>query len=346
MLVVNAMFGRGLGGIEQSFLDYCLALRDEGNEVIAMVHPKAAIIPQLQAQNIHFIAINNYGQWDLMTVKRLKQQLATLKPATVICHGNRAISLLRPAAAGICPVIGMAHNYKIDRLTKLDGAFTITQQLKHKVISNGGNADHVFHIPNMIDSYGKKLNHDITRIRTCPVFGTMGRMVEKKGFQVLIEACSILQSQCHDFKCLIGGDGEMRDKLELMVEEYGLVGQVIFTGWVKDKSEFFNQLDIFCLPSIHEPFGIVLLEACAAGLPVITSSSEGPSEIVHHDEDAYVVPVNDANALAKAMVFLSSHPDYAIELGQNALETVRRHYDRSVIRKRLQSALEHVVATQ
>src|SRR6202034_4671627 len=100
------------------------------------------------------------------------------------------------------------------------------------------------------------------------------------------------------FKAVLAGEGEEEGALRDLAREKGLGEELRFAGWVTDKQAFFDSIDLFCLPSHHEPFGIVLLEAMAQGLPVVATASEGPSEILEAGEPGVLVPTNDAGALA------------------------------------------------
>src|SRR5271170_3493516 len=111
MRIVNAMFGRGRGGLEQVFLDYCEALLAAGHEAVALIHPEAAIRPALERRRIAFQAIANRNAWDPIATLRLRSWLNHVTPDATLAHGNRAISLLH--LAGARPLIGVAANYTL-----------------------------------------------------------------------------------------------------------------------------------------------------------------------------------------------------------------------------------------
>src|SRR5262245_5517007 len=121
------------------------------------------------------------------------------------------------------------------------------------------------------------------RLRQPPVIGAMGRLVSKKGMADLIEALAILRDQFFFF-AVIAGVGPERPALESLVRSYELGDRVTFAGWV-DSAKFLREIDIFVLPSRDEPFGIVTLEAWAAGLPVIATTCEGPNSYIQHAEN-------------------------------------------------------------
>lgn len=330
MRILNVMFSRGLGGIEQSFADYSRVLLGRGHEVISCIQPRASIYAALQ-QNI--ATLRNYGQWDLLAAWRLKKIEADI----IIAHGNRAAVLARGARA---PVVGVVHNYSFRRMIGLGALFTITSNLKEKVIAAGQPEHTVFHIPNMIEL--PSMPPKPRDFRSPPIIGAMGRFVKKKGFDSFIRALAILKNKGMDFRAVIAGDGEEKAALEALSNASGLKNHIIFPGWISDKTAFFNSIDLFCLPSLHEPFGIVLLEAMTHGVPVITTDSEGPSEIVTHNKDALIVPRNNPTSVAEAIAALLSESKAAKQLAHNAWKTVQQ-YSPDVIGARIEQALEAVL---
>lgn len=155
-------------------------------------------------------------------------------------------------------------------------------------------------------------------------------MVTKKGFDVLIRACAILRDDGCDAHLLLGGAGTECERLRVLVRESGLQQHVEFVGWVDSVAEFLNRADVFVLPSREEPFGIVLLEAMAAGLPIVSTRTDGASEIFS-DESAYLVDVDDAPALAKAMGAALTERTESGHRARNAQALYRSKYTADVV---------------
>ncbi len=328
------MLGCGLGGIEQALIDYCEALMLTGHEVVAVVHPKAAIIPALQQHKISMHRLPNWGAWDPIAILRLRQMLSHIKPDACIAHGNRALSLLKTANAP--RTIAVMHNYKI----KCEGVrfvFYPTQDLLRHVNAKQLQNMDAYLIPNMVRVPAQSPQHSW---RAPPVIGSMGRFVAKKGFDLFIEALALLKARNIPFRALLAGDGEETLALKQLAAAKGLESQLQFTGWVGDKKAFFDSIDVFCLPSHHEPFGIVLLEAMAHALPVVATRSEGPSEILQLDTDGILVPKENPQALGDALKTLLTEPEYALKAGRNAYITVKNRYDLPVIARQLDLALQ------
>lgn len=109
------------------------------------------------------------------------------------------------------------------------------------------------------------------------VFGSVGRLVPKKRFELLIGALTSLG----DASLVLIGDGRERARLEALVGKLGLGAQVLFAGHLPDAGRYLRAFDAFVLPSgAEEAFGIVLLEAMLAGVPIVSSDAPGPAEVL------------------------------------------------------------------
>ncbi|HZT90063.1 MAG TPA: glycosyltransferase [Stellaceae bacterium] len=336
MRIVNAMFGAQLGGLEQVFLDYCDALTLAGHEVFALIHPRAAIRPALEARRTRFHAIGNFNAWDALAMLRLRSVLSRVRPDAVIAHGNRAVSLLRGAAAK--PLIGVAPNYQL----KCDGLAAVlcsTADLARHCRESGVDEALLWVVPNAVSVPPERPERPW---RDPPVIGAMGRFVAKKGFAVLIEALARLAADGLAFRAVIAGAGAEADSLRALVRVRGLGQRVELPGWQDDKPRFFAAIDVFALPSHHEPFGVVLIEAMAQALPIVTTASEGPSQIVSDGHDGVIVPTDDPAALAAALAGLLRDPEAAAAMGARAYDTARSNYDLPLLAERLDRAVHGV----
>ncbi len=320
MKILHIMLSRGLGGIEQVFLDYTAMLRAENITVIPVIHPESALRNQVPDG----LLLPNFGKWDVVAMLRLRRMIKQHRPDCIITHGNRALSLCK-RVKGDVRMFPVAHNYWLDGFKRLPRAIAITEDVAAKL--RGFGVKDVAVIPNTVqcpDALPAK-----PTFRSPTVIGTMGRMVHKKGFDLFLNALSTLKEKGFAFKAIIGGSGEEEAALKQQAEKLKL--DVEFLGWVKDKAAFFNALDIFCLPSRSEPFGIVLLEAFASGTPVVSTRNEGASQIATHTKD---VLLYDENNLAEGLEKLLREPHLSSTLRENAFTTAQS-YQPHIIGKKL-----------
>jgi glycosyltransferase involved in cell wall biosynthesis len=169
---------------------------------------------------------------------------------------------------------------------------------------------------------------------TCQLL-SVGRLVAKKGYKYLIEACARLRQRGIDFRCSIVGEGPGAESLEALVHEHGLESSVIFTGALAagDVFRLYQQSDVFALPCVVAQSGdrdgmpTVLIEAMAIGIPVVSTPVTGIPELVTDGETGFLVPERDVPALAEALETLVKDRDLRIRMGQKARERVEMDFD-------------------
>jgi phosphatidylinositol alpha-mannosyltransferase len=148
----------------------------------------------------------------------------------------------------------------------------------------------------------------------------LGRLEKRKGLPYLLQAYAQVKARMPDTRLLIvGPDGGMRQGCEGFVRREELK-DVVFTGYVseEDLPRYYKTADVFCAPNTgNESFGIILLEAMAAGTPVVASDIEGFAYVVGHQAEGLLVPRCDTGALADALFQLLSEPDRRQEMGHN-----------------------------
>ena len=155
---------------------------------------------------------------------------------------------------------------------------------------------------------------------------SVGRLIEKKGFVFLVEACRILRASGVEFVCEIVGEGPERGRLEELIKAYQLSDQVRLTGSMPQTEivDLLERSSIFVLPAIHDSSGdsdnlpTVIIEAMASSLPVIATGIAGIPEIVRHNENGILVPEKDAAQLANAIRVLALNQSLLEEYGRTS----------------------------
>lgn len=151
------------------------------------------------------------------------------------------------------------------------------------------------------------------------VVGALGRLEREKGFDLLLQAMAQLQGEA---RLLLGGDGSQREALASQAERAGL--PVEMTGFVADVPAFLGRTGLFVLPSRSEGLGLVLVEAMAAGRPVVATRVGGVPEVVLHGETGLLVEPGDVDGLAGAIRRLLEEPELAGRLGAAGRERARQ----------------------
>ncbi len=157
-----------------------------------------------------------------------------------------------------------------------------------------------------------------------PTIISVGRLIEKKGFQDLIEACRILREHRIEFRCEIIGEGPLEPALREQIASAGLTNSVTLAGPLPQSGviERLAQSTLFVLPCVAEKGGgmdnlpTVLMEAMAAGLPIVSTPLGGVPEMVEEGRSGLLVAEGDASALAGALRRLLLDPELARSLGR------------------------------
>lgn len=153
----------------------------------------------------------------------------------------------------------------------------------------------------------------------------MGRLTRQKGFDLLLASFRQIADNHPDWQLLIFGEGELRGELEKMRDDFGLNNQVIFPGLTSDPIAMFKSSKLFVLSSRWEGLGVVILEALACGLPVVSMDCpSGPREVIRNEIDGLLVPNEDITSFALAMDRLMSNDEDRQKLASRTLEAVER----------------------
>jgi GalNAc-alpha-(1->4)-GalNAc-alpha-(1->3)-diNAcBac-PP-undecaprenol alpha-1,4-N-acetyl-D-galactosaminyltransferase len=153
----------------------------------------------------------------------------------------------------------------------------------------------------------------------------MGRLAQQKGFDLLIDAFARIADAHSDWDLHILGEGEKRAELTALISKLNLEKRVFLTGRIPHPFPILRHADLFVLSSRWEGFAIVLIEAMACGLPVLSFDClSGPREIIRHQTDGLLVPAEDVGGLAEAMDHLMSDEKERRRLASNTQEGSQR----------------------
>jgi glycosyltransferase involved in cell wall biosynthesis len=174
--------------------------------------------------------------------------------------------------------------------------------------------------------------------------GVLAELRPQKGVHLLLEALHRLAKEGIPFVLNIGGAGPERERLEAQTRALGLEREVRWHGWVEDLDAFFARFDVLCLPSLSEPFGLVVIEAMARGKIVVASATDGPVEIIAHGETGYLFPPGDGAALADRLRTILAEPRAALAVAASGRAHVLRTYAPEAIGARLEACIAEAVA--
>ncbi len=183
-------------------------------------------------------------------------------------------------------------------------------------------------------------------------FLSVGRLVEKKGFPVFLEALALLAKQGRDFEADVVGGGPMEAVLRGQIERLNLAGRVRFTGPQPQERvrQYFDGADAFVLACLEadnrdmDGTPIVLIEAMALGIPVVSTPVSGNPELIENGRSGLLVPPGNAAALAEAVKSLMDDSELARRLAENARQTIESGFDLDSNIARLVHAIQRAIA--
>jgi len=187
---------------------------------------------------------------------------------------------------------------------------------------------------------------------SCPVVGAVGQICLRKAQDVFLEAAAHVAREAPDVRFVIigsrfSGKTESREfeaALETRARQAPLAGKVRFLGWRDDAAELIAGLSVLAHPAHQEPLGRVLLEALAAGTPVVATDVGGTPEIVSHEISGLLVPRADARALAIGVLRLLDDGSLARRLAGAGRDRIRERFAPEAMVRAVESLYEEVLA--
>lgn len=220
----------------------------------------------------------------------------------------------------------------------------------HVVRAEGCPRDKIVVIPNGIDVTQVNRTPGLDRGDTLGVgadhlvVGTIARLVWYKGHEELVDAIARVNREHPAVRLCVVGDGPLRDSLRERAQRTGLDGAARFLGTIPQAWRLLPHFDIFVLASRWEGMSNGLLEAMAAGRPIVATTVGGNPELITDGETGLLVPPENPEALAAAILRLIRDPALARRLGEAARRRVEREFTLDVMVRRLESLYDDLLA--
>jgi len=174
----------------------------------------------------------------------------------------------------------------------------------------------------------------------------VGRLVNEKGVQILLQAIPKILSNYNDVKFVIAGKGPCLNNLIELSQKLNIKDRVYFTGFVSEGVllKLYKCSEIVVFPSIYEPFGLVALEGMVAGIPVVVSDTGGLREIVNHKEDGMKFYSGNSNSLADCILELLKDENLSDKISNCALQKVHKLYNWNNISEIILNEYKYVIS--
>lgn len=345
--VLQLITGLDIGGAERLLLSTARRLNSNKYRIIVCyLKGKGSLLEDFKRFGISVIGLGMRNRLDFTALFKLVKLIKKERIGLVHTHLIHAHIIGRIAAklAGVPIIISTEHNLYnrgrkylllnlIDRITTrfTDRMVAISEAVKDSIVESGRiRASRVSVIYNGIDTNEFKrisIKREGFPINPAPsVVGMVARLDSQKGHRYFLEAASQVVKDIPGVKFLVVGDGPLKEKLRTQTTKLGLSKDVIFTGPARDIPQILDTLDLFVLPSLWEGLPSVILEAMAAGKPVVATAVGGIPEIVKDGQMSLLVPPRDPDALAQAIIKLLQNKELAQRMGQAGRRWVKDHF--------------------
>jgi glycosyltransferase involved in cell wall biosynthesis len=159
-----------------------------------------------------------------------------------------------------------------------------------------------------------------------PTIGAMGRLEPIKGLAFLLAAAAVLRSRVPDLRIELAGSGACEPRLRSFAAQLGIADAVTFLGWRDDIDSLHRRWQVFAQPSIYEGLGLSVLEAMAAGRPVVASATGGLPELVEDGLTGFLVPAGEVGALVDRLGRLLDDEELRTRMGNAGRQRVRERF--------------------
>ncbi|GEM_PF-179437 len=345
--------GLHVGGAEKLLFDTarCLDRKKFTPVVATLIGGK--LIPDFEKAGIRVYNIGMRHKLDVGAFFRLKNILEEESPDIIHTHLFHA-DILGRILGSLCRVplkITTIHCHEpwrnhwfpktLDRLlSKLnDGLIAVSEKVKRSVAeAEKLDPDKIEVIPNAIRSDGDawlqrkehraKIRKDLGLSEDELLLCTLSRLYEPfKGIPVLLKAIKQLSEHLPQVRCVLIGDGPHRKNIEALADTLELKNHVIFAGEQLDPRAWLCAMDVFTQPSLVEGSPLSVIEAMAAGLPIVATSVGGIPELIRDGKDGLLVPPNDPEKLCDALRTLLTDRSLAERLGSSARSRFQENFD-------------------
>jgi glycosyltransferase involved in cell wall biosynthesis len=357
-----------VGGAERLLVDVVRGLdRARFESIVCCIQEKGAVAAELEASGFALFCLNRMQskRFDFRAVRDLARLIREQRIDVVHSHLYHANLYGRLAAwlAGI-PAVASVHNTYtrrkfhrelLNRLLSRGSArvIAVSEDVRRDLIRYDGiAAEKIVTIQNGIDvgRIRTALTRHEARVRLGIggdeiVIGCVARLEEQKGHRFLLEAMALLNAApagAPRFRLVLAGDGRLRADLERQAAALGISSCTFFLGTRHDVADILRALDLCVMPSLWEGLSIAMLEAMAAGLPLVISDVSGVAQVIGNDEYGVKVPPGDAAALARAIRALADDPARRAALGAAAQQRVLEKFSVQAMVGKLARVYEEV----
>jgi glycosyltransferase involved in cell wall biosynthesis len=304
MSVLHTLGSAQNGGAEAYFVNLVSAFARAGIQQHAAIRAHAGRETALAQANVPTRVLPFGKTFDFTTKSRIAELARASNAKIILAWMNRAASL---TPAGPWKRIGrLGGYYKLKNYRGFDALVGNTQDIVDWMVREGWPKGRAHFIPNFASAgEGPPIARaTLDTPEGAPLLLGMGRLHPSKAHDISLRALALIP----EAYLWIAGDGDEETALQSLAQSLGVANRVRFLGWRADASALYRTADVCVFPSRFEPFGNVVVQAWAHGIPVVAAKSAGPGAIMTDGHDGYLVPIDDAEALAARAKELIADP--------------------------------------
>lgn len=365
--IAHVVLSLDAGGLERIVVDLVGAARRAGHQplVICLERP-GTLAPRAAELGAHVLSLGKRPGLTPGLVPQLRTIFRRLRPDVVHSHQVAALCYAGPAArlAGIAAVAHTEHgkHYAARARTRWLGRasglwtkrfFCVSQEIADDVRGlRVARRRKVHFLPNGIDPrpFASPFDRDDGRARLGigardQLVGTVGRLTEIKCHDVLLRGFARLAGTRHEARLLLVGDGPRRAELETLAAALGIANRIHFVGYQPDPENYLRLMDLFALTSRSEGMPLAVLEAWAAGVPVVATGVGGLPGMIEDGRTGLLISPHDDAAVARALARLLDDRPLAARLRQAGLEEFNRAYHLDAMAARYEGHYRELLGT-
>lgn len=362
LTILHTESSLGWGGQENRTLNELITMRERGHRCLLAVQPGAKLGVRARETGFETFEIKMRGVLDLPAILDFRCLITTEKVQVVNTHSSKDTLV-----AGLAVRSMLFGRPRLVRTRHL--ALPITSTFTYS-----GLPDHVVTVSAFVGEYlvsagvprhkitAVPTGIDLTRYQHVPdggtlkaelglspenvLIGTVAILRKKKGHAELLEAVPAILAQHPEARFVFAGDGPQTDNLTRRISEMGLQDKVFMLGLRRDVMNVLQSLDIFVLPTHQEALGTAFIEASAMGLPCIGTNVDGVPEVVADGKTGLLVPAQNSEAIAAAILTLLDNPEQRQKMGQAASARVRQIFSRQAMAQGMEQVYQNLLSRQ
>ncbi len=354
MLVVDSL---EVGGAERHVVDLALALRRKGHEVAVTCSAAGELSDLLDRANVPVRALLGRlvkRRVSVTYAREIGRLVRDQRFDVVHAHiyASAAASALATLGTGV-PLVVTEHTegawqgrraHLVSRLIcrRARRVIAVSSPIRRRLIERDGvSPEKISLVPNAVipapDTLPRSPDAPPEGWHEGPLVGVVARLQPEKGIANFLKAAARISSSCPQARFLVVGEGPLRGELLRLADSLGLGERMRFLGHRADARDLIGLLDVLAVPSLTEGTPLTVLEAMAAGVPIVASAVGGIPDQVTHDREGLLVPPDDPVALGDALLEVLQDPGRARRLGEAARRRADSEFAHATMVGRIQT---------